>query len=103
MRAALFVLCIVATAACSRRVIREYTSVGVGIGGGPAGDVAAAASASAINRAAGRCFADCRQGQRCNEKTGYCEEVVEPAKALDVFFNNHGHGRDAGHVDTDVR
>ena len=96
MRFGLLLFLAVIGSACSKRVIREYTSVGVGLGGGMAGDIAAAATSAAINRQAGRCYADCRQGERCNEQTGYCEPVPEPVKELDVFFNNHGRARDAG-------
>ena len=39
-----------------------------------------ALGASAVSRAQGGCYAVCQQGERCNEKTGYCEAL--PCRGL---------------------
>jgi hypothetical protein len=39
-----------------------------------------ALGASALSRASGGCYAVCQQGERCNEKTGFCEAL--PCRGL---------------------
>lgn len=74
----LIAACLLALGGCrTMRTVREYTSFGFG-----PDPVTTAVTSSAISRASGGCFADCRPGHRCNPENGLCEPVPEPKGSL---------------------
>jgi hypothetical protein len=67
------------------RKVHEYTNFG--FGNDP---VTQAVTSSAVSRASGGCYADCRPGHRCNPENGLCEPVPAAQGSLFLVSSDGG-------------